>query len=239
MYNIDSDLKFLFDCSNDQIKLLCDTLTHDLKDGKPRYTETLSNSPAYIAYYPHEMSKIVPAIINEYSLFGGNTIVNMFRGSGVSYKEILCDVCKYFKIKCNKADSVELMELALLQIVAKEMVDNIKKQSNSDDSTTELINNLEKFCKGELSDYKSFPSMISCILLSFAPRLTGKYLVRAVGGKVIWSIPLGPIAWISYAWMISDIAAPAFRVTIPATIIIACLRCIYNNKAMEEFDITD
>lgn len=236
MTNVDPDLKFLFDCSNAQIKLLCDVLTHDPKDCKPRYTETLSRNSAYIAYYPDKMSKLVPAIINEYSRFGGNTIVNMFRGGGVSYEEILRDVCNSFHIKCLKIDTVETMERALLKSVVQKMADNMKKQSDA--SMTELMNDMEKFCKDELDNYLSH-QVISCVLCSVAPRLSGKYLVRSVGSKVIWRIPLGPIAWIAYAWMISDIAAPALRVTIPATIIVACLRQVYDSKTVEVFEIAD
>ncbi|MDE6045338.1 MAG: hypothetical protein K2F85_07480 [Helicobacter sp.] len=40
---------------------------------------------------------------------------------------------------------------------------------------------------------------------------------------------LGPIGWIITAlWTALDIAGPAYRVTIPATIQIACMRQIIN-----------
>lgn len=89
-----SDLSFLTDCSNEQLRLLADVLVFDPKDHKKRYTERLSARASYAVYYPHDMKKLLPEIVDEYQRFGGNTIANIIRGHGVPYREILKDVCK-------------------------------------------------------------------------------------------------------------------------------------------------
>ena len=69
-----SDLSFLTDCSNEQLRLLADVLVFDPKDHKKRYTERLSARASYAVYYPHDMKKLLPEIVDEYQRFGGNTI---------------------------------------------------------------------------------------------------------------------------------------------------------------------
>ena len=53
-----SDLSFLTDCSNEQLRLLADVLVFDPKDHKKRYTERLSARASYAVYYPHDMKKL-------------------------------------------------------------------------------------------------------------------------------------------------------------------------------------
>ena len=117
-----SDLSFLTDCSNEQLRLLADVLVFDPKDHKKRYTERLSARASYAVYYPHDMKKLLPEIVDEYQRFGGNTIANIIRGHGVPYREILKDVCKTVGIAKSDTDTVEIMEAALLKTVADKNV---------------------------------------------------------------------------------------------------------------------
>ena len=41
-------------------------------------------------------------LIRELQHFGGNTVINLFRGNGVSYSEIVDDVASHLKIKVSK-----------------------------------------------------------------------------------------------------------------------------------------
>ncbi len=233
--SIDSDLKFLSNCNNDQLQLLCDMLTYDPKDGKKRYTETLTQRASYLSYYPSEMKKMLPAVIDEYQKFGGNTIANMLRGHGVSYRVILRDVCKALDMKCSDADSVETMEIALLKRTAQKLAESL---SEEDASIEVLKNDIIRFCNNELD---CPDRVIGVLLLSFAPKLTqmGLSIVyTSVGRGLIARLPLGPAFWIvGGVWTLFDVASPAFRVTIPATIIIACLRRVYG-KTTEELGLT-
>lgn len=71
----DKDLDFLYQCSNEQLKLLADFMLYD-KDGKLRWTEEISSTQAFKLYYPHEMVKLVPTLIDELQKFGGNSFFN-------------------------------------------------------------------------------------------------------------------------------------------------------------------
>lgn len=105
-YRHDPDLEFLANCSPDELDQLVYLLTHD-KDGNSRLTEELTSSDDYKRYYPEHL-KYWQNIATEIQLFGGNTLVNLFRGGrGVPYKEVLCDVCDKMKVNYNKYSSVQ------------------------------------------------------------------------------------------------------------------------------------
>ena len=53
----DKDLAFLATCKNEDLRTLCDILTHD-KNGELRLSEQLTNSDAYIDNYPEQMNMI-------------------------------------------------------------------------------------------------------------------------------------------------------------------------------------
>ena len=85
---VDKDLIFLEMCNNEQLQLLADFIVYDT-DGKTRHTENLSNTQNYKINYPGNMKALIPDVVNELQLFGGNTFKNIARGHGVLYKEIL------------------------------------------------------------------------------------------------------------------------------------------------------
>ena len=59
----DKDLAFLATCKNEDLRILCDILTHD-KRGELRLSEQLTNSDAYIHYYPERMNMILKSASN-------------------------------------------------------------------------------------------------------------------------------------------------------------------------------
>ena len=67
---VDKDLDFLYQCSNDQLKLLADFMLYD-KNGKLRLTEEISSTQVFKLYYPNEMVKLVPTLIDELQKLGG------------------------------------------------------------------------------------------------------------------------------------------------------------------------
>ena len=90
-YRYDEDLEFLRDVKSSDLNDLVDVLTKD-KDGEKRITEYLTTNDLYKQYYP-DHKKYIHIILNEIQTFGGNSFANAFRGGGVMYREILCDVC--------------------------------------------------------------------------------------------------------------------------------------------------
>ena len=91
-YRYDKDLEFLKELSSPELDELVKILTHD-KDGKVRFTEELTNNDLYKKHYP-DHKEYTELILEEFQKFGGNSILNIFRGGGVLYNEILRDVAK-------------------------------------------------------------------------------------------------------------------------------------------------
>ena len=220
---IDMDLEFLSECSNEQLKTLVDILVFD-KDGNKRWTEGLSGTKAFNECYPNNLKPLVPAIINEFQLYGGNTIANKLRGHGVPYREILEDVCNRLKVNYNKKLSTELLEAELLKKVA---VTVVEKMSEED------IKNFDKqLSKNRLLDAIMHGSngMImatTAIVVSQFTRQAGKGVLKLFGRilaprLVAFAVPVLNV--VAAAWTVFDIAAPAYRVTIPFTITTSFLR---------------
>ena len=134
----DLDLTFLGECTNEQIKMLADVLIFD-KDGDPRLTESLTSSMEYSTFYPDNLHMMLPCIIEELQNYGGDSFMNFFRGHGVTYREILEDVCDKLDVNYNKASSTELIEQYLLQ---KFLIMSVDKMT--EDDVKHLSENLTK-----------------------------------------------------------------------------------------------
>lgn len=242
----DKDLLFLKDCKSEDLQILVDYLTTD-KDGSTRYTESLTPSEAYQKYYPHDLPKMWEEIVDELQHFGGNTFMNMLRGNGVPYREILCDVASKLKVNFNPKSPVDIIERHILSklIIAsvekmndaelKEVIDELGIQ-NYDYSTgrsTMLMALQVAIMQSGFVAYK-----IAVIVANQIARiLLGRGLTFAANATLTRSISIfaGPIGWIiTVAWALIDIAGTAYRVTIPAVIQIVYMRMAIQNNGMKE-----
>lgn len=225
----DKDLTFLYNCANEDLKLLTDTLIYDKKEGDTRYTESLTTTDEFKAAYPNNIKDILPAVINELQKFGGNSIMNFFRGHGVCYKEILIDVCKQLKVNFNKDASTELLEKYLLQ---KLLMISIEKMSDEDvrhlgDVHTKnkdmLIKNIQNFHAEPLA-LKILTTALLQVCKKQGLKIAGGWVAKFAASRP-FAVLSGPVGWgISAIWTLVDVAGPANRVIIPATITIAYLR---------------
>lgn len=93
----DRDLLFLQQAKNEDLKVLVDILTHDT-DGEVRISERLTNTDAYLYCYPNCLNRMWKEIAGELQRFGGNTLMNLYRGKGVAYREIVEDVCRKMNV---------------------------------------------------------------------------------------------------------------------------------------------
>lgn len=233
-YLDDNDLTFLAHCSDDELSVLVETLITD-KDGEVRYTEALTSTDEYKEFQP-EHSKYWQNIAAEIQCYGANTLASMFRGGkGILYLEVLTDVCKKMKVNHPDKASVETMERNLLMKFFEDAVEKL-----STDDLKELIGELEL----KTTDFTS-KAVVSAIQLAIktngilayklalivanglARALLGHGLAFTTNIAIVRSISVfaGPIGWaITGVWTLTDIAGPAYRVTIPAVVQIACLR---------------
>lgn len=234
----DSDLQFLYKCSNEQLQLLADFMLYG-KDGKQRITEELSMTASFRKNYPNNMRELVPDMIKELQLFGGNTFLNKFRGHGVPYRNILEDVCKMLKVPFAKGIPTELLEEYLLRSFLVMTVDKM-----TEEDVHHLSSNLTKEAFKRSIRYLEvtsplFIKLITMVVVNIATKYGLKQAAiwgaKFAGGR-FFAILAGPIGWIiSSIWTAFDIAGPAYRVTIPCTITIAYLRIIYS-KSDEELN---
>ena len=235
---VDKDLYFLEKCTNEQLQLLADFIVYDT-DGKTRHTEALSTTQNYRINYPKNMKALVPNIVNELQLFGGNSVLNAVRGHGVPYREILETVCDKLDVNFNKNISTELLEHYLLQ---KFLIMSIDKKSEED--VRHLSEKLSKEAlKSQIGLLKAgsplFIKLTTILVIRMAAmaglKQVAGFAAKLAGGRA-FAILAGPIGWvISGLWAAYDIAGPAFRVIIPCTITIAYLRSIYD-KTEEELN---
>ena len=239
-YRNDEDLNFLSELSNEELEPLLNLLIFD-KDNKKRFTEQITSDVRYIKNTPNHFA-YWDLIAEEYQKFGANSIVSLFRkGKGVTYKEILCDVCDKIKVNYNKKSKTEDIERFLLQKILVESINKMSTDQIKEISDTLELNlvqytretailALNRAINNSVLIFQSFTIII------FAS-ITGKILSR--GGVIVATntfasrllLFAGPISLcLSSVWTILDIAGPAYRVVIPATVMIACLRQIHNQK---------
>ncbi len=230
----DKDLEFLAYCKNEDLQILVDYLTTD-KDGKKRYLETLTKRDIYLQCYPNNLILMWKEIANEIQLFGGNTIVNCIRKSGVTYRTILYDVCDKMKVNYNKNVSTEVIEEYLLQKILtdsleqmtaedmKRLIDemNIKTLTPTKQGMTMALQIAIR--NGGFAPYK----MAVIVANAVAQTLLGRGLSLALNAGLTRTISIfaGPIGWlVTVLWTLVDVAGPAYRVTIPSVIQIIYMR---------------
>ncbi|MCW1360170.1 DUF3944 domain-containing protein [Campylobacter sp. CCS1377] len=239
-YKFDIDLEFLRELKNEELNDLVSIITHD-KDGSARWTELLSVSELYKTHYPNHQ-KYLNLILEEIQKFGGNSLANVFRGSGILYKEILCDVADKYKVNYNRKADTELIETNLFMKILETSLD---KMSQEDIKTIsqELDLRLTNFDKQALmaslqiliKQSLIIPFVINRTILMgigcIPPIITGGSILAGTAlGRVV-TIFTGPIGWaITGAWTAIDLAGPAYRVTMPLVIQIAFLRQLYKAK---------
>ncbi|PDW90527.1 ubiquinol-cytochrome C chaperone [Helicobacter pylori] len=166
--------------------------------------------------------------------------MNFFRNEGVLYKEILCDACDHLKVNYNEKSATSLIEQNMLSKLLK---DSLEKMSGREikELTHELgMTNIDKVI-GEnkqvliasvLTLFKAGGSHSYALAVSVADAMVRQTLghgLSSVVGKVALKKTLGilagPIGWVITGALVSiNLAGPAYRVTVPACVLVATLR---------------
>ena len=238
---IDQNLCFLQHCTNEELKTLCDTLTHNNK-GDVRLSEQLTDNDVYLRFYPDNMKGMWQEIAAELQRFGGNTFANILRGGvGASYESILRDVCKKMKVRIPNCPRVEDIEIALLTKYCEETVGcmdiNLLRELYIEIGFKPQSYNKQVVAAAILLALRSGSGKVIATVIHFI----GSNITRIlIGGGVYYATAgilsravatlTGPIGWMLTAgWFAYDIASPAYRVTVPAVIQVACMRLKYNS----------
>lgn len=232
-YRYDEHLEFLKYLSNEELDVLVEILIRDPKDKKLRLTQELTNESRYKIYYPNHKA-YWDLIAGEYQLFGGNTFANSLRGYGVLYEEILQDVLDALKVK-DYSHSISSKEQALLMKVVNESLDKMSNKER-EEFVKALDLNVSNFTPQaivaalqagiKIGGFLSYQIAV-IVVNAISKMVLGRGLSLAANAALVkyLSIFAGPIGVaITALWTAIDLAGPAYRVTIPATIYIASLR---------------
>lgn len=233
----DYELDFLHQCTKEELAPLVGIVLGTDKDGNidlnGRTTSALESTPAFRKHYP-DHTKYVDEIIEEVQRYGGNTILNMIRRSGVMYHELLCDVCDKCKVNYNKVQRTEAIEEGLLCKVLSDAWSKLSDEekaallsevggghANVGGVTNAVL--IALFRRGGFASYQLVLTVVNAIAKAVLGRgLT--WVGNAMLAKTL-SVLAGPIGWaIAGVWTAFDCAGTAYRVTVPAAVYIAALR---------------
>lgn len=231
----DKDLAFLSSCKNEDLRTLCDILTYNSK-GELRLSEQLTNTDAYINYYPERMSLMANELGEELRKFGSNTVKTICRkGEADSYETIVRRVCKRMKINVGSDNSTQEMERELLITICEHTTNSLSDEELR--SFADKAGIPHKRLNHQMLAYAVMfairrntylmTELVYYVSVRIANMLLGRWISMmsmATVGRYL-GMAAGPIGWAALAgWTISDIASPAYRVMIPAVIMIASMR---------------
>ncbi|MFP5952879.1 DUF3944 domain-containing protein [Helicobacter pylori] len=241
-------MEFLKRLSSSDLKDLFDALVYD-EDGTLRMNEELTDSTEY-KRYGSDYAKYPTRIAEELQCYGGNTFINFFRNEGVLYKEILCDVCDHLKVNYNEKSSTSLIEQNMLAKILKDSLEQMSKKDLEELYHELGMTNIDKVI-GEnkqvliasvLTLFQAGGSHSYALAVSVADAMVRQTLghgLSSVVGKVALKKTLGilagPIGWVITGALVSvNLAGPAYRVTVPACVLIATLRLKLEQEAKQK-----
>lgn len=232
-YRKDKDLDPLLRyADNEMLGVLVKYLTTD-KDGETRFTETLTDDERFKAA-KGDYKEVWQLIAGELQHFGGDTFVNLFRGTGVEYREILTDVCKKLNIKTDyKAETVKIEQALLAKLfqdswekMSASERDELRKELKIDASLTSSAALTAIIAAIRMGGFMSY-QVAMIVANAVAKALLGRGLTLAANAGLARAIGVfaGPIGIaITVLLTVPAISGPAFRVTLPAVVQIAAMR---------------
>ncbi|GAA7967100.1 hypothetical protein COL8_10160 [Helicobacter pylori] len=190
--------------------------------------------------YGHDYAKYPRRIAEELQRYGVNSFANFFRDEGVLYKEILCDACDHLKVNYNEKSETSLIEQNMLSKLLKDSLEKMSGREIKELCDGLGMTNIDKVI-GEnkqvliasvLTLFKAGGSHSYALAVSVADAMVRQTLghgLSSVVGKVALKKTLGilagPIGWVITGALVSiNLAGPAYRVTVPACVLVATLR---------------
>ncbi|WQS46606.1 DUF3944 domain-containing protein [Helicobacter pylori] len=237
IWHTNSDLEFLKRLSSNDLKDLFDALVYD-KDGEKRFTEGLTLSEEY-KRHGNDYAKYPTRIAEELQRYGANSFASALRGTGVLYREILCEVCNKLKVDYNKKSDTTLIEENMLSSILQKSLEKMSGReikelgheldmSNIDKMISEnkqllIASVLTLFRMGGFKSYQLALIVVNAVIKAIFQR--GLSLGANAALTRGLSILTGPVGWIiTGVWTAIDIAGPAYMVTVPACVLVATLR---------------
>ncbi len=231
-YRPDEGLDFLEGVASEDLHGLVEFLTGQRNQGLTQTERYKSHSPDHNRYWRE--------IATEIQTFGGNSVSNLYRGTGTYYRDILYDVCDRLKVNYNKGSSILSIEGNLLQKALADtfeeldseqraaLLEALGKENASKLGANAAVAAAQMLLRaGGFATYKWALIVVNGIIGGIGKHTVGKGL--ALGANALLarslSVAVGPVGLaLTAAWTTYDLAGPAYRVTVPSVLYIAALR---------------
>lgn len=231
-YRPDEGLDFLEGVASEDLHGLVEFLTGQRNQGLTQTERYKSHSPDHNRYWRE--------IATEIQTFGGNSVSNLYRGTGTYYRDILYDVCDRLKVNYNKGSSILSIEGNLLQKALADtfeeldseqraaLLEALGKENASKLGANAAVAAAQMLLRaGGFATYKWALIVVNGIIGSIGKHTVGKGL--ALGANALLarslSVAVGPVGLaLTTTWTAYDLAGPAYRVTVPSVLYIAALR---------------
>ena len=223
----DPDLQVLHFADDQALAHLVRHLTRS-ETGQARAAQSLLSEPRF-KKAGQEYSKVWDLIGAELQHYGGDTLVNLVRRKGVTYREILRDVCKSMWLHVDETKSTAQIEEDLLaslhQVLWMEtMQKHGKTISFPVEVPSEFSGDIEQLVRDDLSAAlglgKRMQSYISVLRIAVLfGELKRQSLTTLVNGQTAKLVSDA-----LYGSALLDVSGPDFEVTTPAIFFIAYLR---------------
>ncbi|MBQ9275059.1 MAG: DUF3944 domain-containing protein [Succinivibrio sp.] len=235
-YREDPDLAFLGTLSDAELEPLFGYLVYDGsgEERRERLTQTLTSSDEY-KNCPGEHSRYWQRLAEELQCFGGHSLMNLWRGGGVLYAEIVRDVLDKAKVKHEDDESVPVLERRLLESLLIAAVEKMDEQDLKELISSLNLQNCAVTAQAVTAALQLGVRLNSALALQ-AASLVANTLSRmllgsglTLAGNAALSRALGvfagPLGWaLTGLWTAYDLAGPAYRVTLPCVVQIAFMR---------------
>lgn len=245
-YLEDKDLAFLKNCPNEDLKALADLLVFD-KDGKKRWNEKLSRKKVYMESYPNNLRNAVNDIVLELQCYGADTIASAVREifgkhPGVPYREILMDVCDKKNVSYNKTSSTERIEYHFIQSIIEEtlqkasdeeilgIADELGVSFTGEENRDQIIDSILQKSTSPTLYSKMTEIVYSAVVPGAVAGVAGAAAAQVavvaarVGLPRLVGLAIPAINAFMWGWLIKDLSGPAYRITVPAVIMIINFR---------------
>ncbi len=238
-----------------KIKFACqDVDLHDVLNGA-----SLDERSEFEALLRKKISCDLPAadkyldpwhLAAEFQLMGGHTFVNLGRGYGVAYKEILSDVAdlvlkEQYKEKFKNTPTVDKKEIVIAESILDCALEKMTPEQREEFGKLVEEEAKKQGLKGFVLNSKALGSLMAInairyiilrLIAQAALKKAGSSIFFKVVGGRLATILAGPIGWvIAGIWTAIDIAGPAYSVTVPGVMLITAMRARQKSeKAAEE-----
>ncbi|WP_397449948.1 hypothetical protein [Pseudomonas sp. NA-150] len=225
-------LALLLAAEPDDVCLLVDYLT-DAGKGRVSLASTVKD-------FLHEARKekvfdeeLLKLLIHELRMFGGNSVANLFRRGGVTYKEIVSDVLSHVGGKATDTDDLAARELDVLRRLLGKAWDKMSEEERaqfadkfgesdaaSPFSFAHFLNRLGFGEAATLSVTSFISASLGANLLGAGAVLGAEMIMGRMAGAVFG--PIGIAVGAALAGY--SLASPAYRITLPCVVQIAYIR---------------